>query len=267
MSSSPLNPGLIPGSNLSGTNISLPFNMTGNTSDAALGGTINPLLPINTSSSTSFPMMPQGAISNSSSSGFPAPVTLGPSGFTGAGAALGFPANTGAATSGTIGSGTGGGLPGIGTSLTPTQAKHLQQGLDATYGKGIGDLIVNFLQGGAGYNQQAIQNLIAQLQPTFSRQQQDLLQQFSAGGSRFGSGGQIGLADLMSQQGLEVGSLETQMYESAINNFMQILMGSGGANAQRKANSPSGWDIVSGILGIGKAGVGIAGGIQDLMNG
>lgn len=228
-------PGLIPGSNVSGSSLSLPYAPQQG-GQAALGGTVNPLLPINTSTTTSFPMLPQGAVSNSATTGLPAPTATNTGGFPANGAipGTGTPGATGGTTSSALGLG----------SLSPQQQQSLTRNLDKTYGAGIGGLIMQFLQGGAGYNQTAINNLIAQLQPQFKRSQQDLMQQFSASGNRFGSGAQIGMGDLLSQQNLEVGSLETQMYEQAISNYMNILMGAGGTTAHRIDTTQSFWDQV-----------------------
>jgi hypothetical protein len=280
------NPGLIPGSNIGGWNISVPFQAQQG-GQASLGGNVNPLLPINTSTNTSFPMMPQGAVSGSATSGFPANLGTVPQSFPTNTNTGGFSANLGAYGSaplsgsspgaappglpgggtGTLGTGHGysppGGVLGLG-NLTPNQQDKLLKNLNNTFGKGYGPLIYSFLQGGAGYNQQAINNLVAGLQPGFERQSQNLLQQFSAGGNRFGSGAQIGLGDLASQQQLQVGELETQMYEQAVQNFMNVMMGVGKSSAERidLANSqPSLIDQILGGLG------GAAGGIGSLLGG
>src|SRR6516165_2466784 len=236
-------PGLVPGSNVGGWGISVPYQAQQG-GQASLGGNINPLLSINTSTNSSFPMMPQSAVSTSATSGFPStfPTNTNTGGFsanTGAYPSAPLPGSSpGAAPPGLPGGGTGfsppGGIPGTNLgSLTPNQQDKLLKNLNNTYGKGMGALIYSFLQGGAGYNQQAINNLVAGLQPGFERQTQNLLQQFSAGGNRFGSGAQIGLGDLASQQQLQVGELETQMYEQAVQNFMNVMMGVGKSSAER----------------------------------
>jgi hypothetical protein len=247
--------GLIPGANTSGMNIAVPYQAQQG-GQASLGGNLNPLLPINTNTSTSMPTLPQGAVSTSATSGMPAPMgyTTTPS-YSTAGPAPGtlFGANTGGGVSGTGTPGTPGtndpsSLLGFGSNLNPSQMKGLGISLNKTFGSGIGGLIMNFLLGGAGYNQTAVNNLVAGLQPQFERSQQDLLQQFSAGGNRFGSGAQTGFADLLSQQNLQVGELESQMYEQSVNNFMQVLLGAGSADATRIMNTPSTFDNILATL-------------------
>ena len=257
-------PGLVPGSNVGGWNISVPFQAQQG-GQASLGGNVNPLLPINTSTNTSFPMMPQGAVSTSATSGFPAsfPTNTNTGGFSanlggytsaplpGSSPGAAPPGLPGGGT-GTLGTGSGfsppGGVIGLG-NLTPNQQDKLLKNLNNTFGKGYGPLIYSFLQGGAGYNQQAINNLVAGLQPGFERQSQNLLQQFSAGGNRFGSGAQIGLGDLASQQQLQVGELETQMYEQSVQDFMNVMMGLAAPTAKRVASTPSLFDQIAGGIG------------------
>jgi hypothetical protein len=213
----PLFSSFVPGMNPTGNQISL-HNPYTNTKGA------NPLLP-------------QANLSpNVAGSGNPYDVV--PS--TGA-----FPANAGPyATTGAgsvTGPGTASGNPNIGgfAQLDPAKANQLYQDLSKTYGAGTAQAIWQFLQSGAGYNQNAINNLLASLQPGIQRGEEDLMSQFSALGNRFGSGAQIGLGDYLSQVNLNEGQLISQMYEQALTNYIDVLMGAASANAQTKANSPS----------------------------
>src|ERR1700679_62094 len=118
MSSSSGIAGLIPGANSSGLQISVPY-ASQQGGQAALGGNLNPLLPINTSTSTSMPTFPQSAVSTSATSGLPAPAAApsSPGGATSA-----FPAN-GTGTPSVPGGGSGSGSTnalGLG-SLSPSQ--------------------------------------------------------------------------------------------------------------------------------------------------
>lgn len=142
--------------------------------------------------------------------------------------------------------------------MTNKDLGRMYNSLKSTYGDGIAHAIMNFLSTGAGFNQDAINNIFAALQPGFERSQQNLIEQFSTSGNRFGSGAQIGLADLMSQQNLEMGQIETQMYEQSVNDFINTLMGVAGGNMQRKANSPGMMDTLGGILNLVGAGAGAA---------
>lgn len=152
---------------------------------------------------------------------------------------------------GTTGSGLSS-LFGIG-GTTPQGIKELYNTLSKTYGPGVGDLISNFLTSGAGYNQQAINNMLASLQPGIERGEEDLMSQFSASGNRFGSGAQIGMGDFLSQVNLNEGQLVTGMYEQSLTNFINVLMGAGSAADNYQQSKPTTWDIISGILGIGNA--------------
>jgi hypothetical protein len=141
----------------------------------------------------------------------------------------------------------------------------MYQSLQKTYGAGTAHAILDFLTSGAGFNQDAINNLFAALQPGIERGTESLMTQFSTSGNRFGSGAQIGLGDYLSQVNLNEGQLETQMYEQATSNYLSTLLGTGGANAQRIANSPSTMDqILAGLNLGGAAAGGVSAGISAL---
>jgi hypothetical protein len=123
--------------------------------------------------------------------------------------------------------------------------------LKKTYGDGTAHALLDFLTSGAGFNQDAINNLFAAMQPQIERGTESLINQFSTTGNRFGSGAQIGLGDYLSQVNLNEGQLESQMYEQAIQNYLSVLMPTAGANAQTKANSPSTLDSVLSDLSLG----------------
>jgi hypothetical protein len=137
----------------------------------------------------------------------------------------------------------------LGYPTNSTGQAELFTNLANTYGKGVATTLMNFLSSGAGFNQAAVNNLIAAMQPGFQNAQQNLLQQFSAGGSRFSSGASLGLSNLESQEQLNIGALESQMYEQSVSNYMDVLMGTLPGAAQTQANQPSGWDIAQGVIG------------------
>lgn len=143
------------------------------------------------------------------------------------------PTSTGAPGSGIVGSGTGSGGTTPGSPSSTYTNSNLLRNLQHTYGQGIGSSLYNFLNSGAGYNSQVLSAMVAQLQPQFTQQQNTLLDQFSAGGERFGSSAQVGESNLMSQQNLEVGSIASNLYEQSINNYMSVLMGSASGAEQR----------------------------------
>jgi hypothetical protein len=149
-----------------------------------------------------------------------------------------FGANSGPYTTTSLGSSGPGGTNPITGTQTPRQAGRSLTELQNMYGEGLGNLMYQFLQGGAGFNQDAINNLFASLQPGINRGEQDLMNQFSTSGNRFGSGAQIGLGDYLSQVNLNEGQLETQMYESAISNYMNVLTGVSTQNLQFKESQP-----------------------------
>jgi hypothetical protein len=144
------------------------------------------------------------------------------------------------------------------STMSPKDLSRLFDSLKKSYGDGPAHAILDFLTSGAGFNQQAINNMLAALQPGIERGTESLASQFSASGNRFGSGAQIGIADFLSQVQLNEGQIEAKMYEDSIQRYMDVLMGTSGQAAQTKANSPSFWDNLSSGFGLaGSVGSGI----------
>jgi hypothetical protein len=147
--------------------------------------------------------------------------------------------------------------------MSKKDLSRLFDGLKKTYGDGPAHALLDFLTSGAGFNQNAINNLFAALQPQINRGTENIMEQFSALGNRFGSGAQIGLGDYLSQVNLNEGQIETQMYEEAVNKYIDVLMGTSTKGADRIASSPSSMDsILSGIGLGGKA----AGGASSIIS-
>lgn len=134
------------------------------------------------------------------------------------------------------------------SQMSPHDLGEMFNSLRSSYGEGPAHQIMDFLTSGAGFNQSAINNLFAGMQPQIERGTESLMNQFSATGNRFGSGAQIGLGDYLSQVNLNEGQIESQQYEQSINNYMNVLMGTSAQGAQTKANSPSTWDTISSAL-------------------
>jgi hypothetical protein len=143
-------------------------------------------------------------------------------------------------------------------NMTPAQQQSMLSSLSKTYGAGPAQAIMQFLQSGAGYNQQAVNNMLASLQPGINMGEQNLMQQFSQSGNRFGSGAQLGLTDYLSQVDLNEGQLQSQMYEQSLNDYMNVMMGANSADASRISNSPSTWDEIMSGLTLGASGASAA---------
>jgi hypothetical protein len=247
----PLYQNFVGGMNPTGANISIPG------------------LP-QTSQPGSNPLLPNVNLSPNSA-GSSNPYDVVPAGSPTTPTTPGFSANTGGGYSSSLNLGSPGGTPPGGptnagqaaaspfsflNSMTPTDISRMYSSLKSTYGDGMAHQILDFMTSGAGFNQQAINNLLATLQPGIERGTESLMSQFSASGNRFGSGAQIGLGDYLSQVNLNEGQLVTQMYEDSLNKFMEVMMGTGGAVAQNKASSPSVWDRILGAIGLGGSAAG-----------
>jgi hypothetical protein len=137
--------------------------------------------------------------------------------------------------------------------MSPKDISRMFDSLKKTYGDGMAHAILDFLTSGAGFNQQAVNNLLASLQPGIERGTESLMEQFSTSGNRFGSGAQIGLGDFLSQVNLNEGQIISKMYEDSVNRYMDVLTGTGGQVAQTRANSPSVFDSILSGIGLGGA--------------
>jgi hypothetical protein len=227
----PLYAGFTP-TNPTGSQVSVP----GATSSSGA----NPLLP-STGTSSAAPTSTNPLTAGFTSSSVPTFGANGPGPVSLTGAPTMPATNAGQAAGSPIG-----GL----STMSPTDISKLYSGLSKTYGDGPAHAILDFLTSGAGFNQDAINNMFAAMQPQIERGTESLENQFSATGNRFGSGAQIGTADYLSQVNLNEGQIEAQQYNQAISNYLSVLMGTSGATAQRIANTPSALDDALAVAGV-----------------
>jgi hypothetical protein len=142
------------------------------------------------------------------------------------------------------------GLPNIGSALPGTNVSGgLQQ---AGYPGSVADALSQFLQGGAGYNPQVAQALLASLQPGIERGSQQIVEQYGASGLGNSSAAAIGLGDYLSQANLNEGQILSGLYENSVQNYMNVLTG-----AKKQGPGTLG-DISALLAGLG-GGQGIAG--------
>jgi len=189
----------MPGANLSGSSVAVPpLPMSMGTQ--AIGGNQNPFLPVSASGQTMPPVTNTGGA-------FPA--NTGPGGTTGATSGLGGtnPYN----------------LFGGDRSHSDLKKAFQQTGMPGA----MADLLSEFLRSGAGFNPKVAQALIAAMGPSIERGRENIVEQFSAMGNRFGSPAAVGLADFESQVNLNIGEIFSQLYEQSIQNYLQVLMGAG----------------------------------------
>jgi hypothetical protein len=236
----------------------VPTNPTGNQINIGTTSNVNPganpLLP-SSGTSTSAPSSSNPLTAGFSSSSVPTFGANGPGPVSLTTPGAGPTTNVGQAAASPIG--------GMNT-MSPTDLSRMYDSLKKSYGDGPAHALLDFLTSGAGFNQDAINNLFAAMQPQIERGTESLMNQFSATGNRFGSGAQIGLGDYLSQVNLNEGQLETQQYNNAIQNYLGVLMGTSGQAAQTKANSPSLSDTLMSALNLGGS---VAGGASAAISG
>jgi hypothetical protein len=244
---------MLPGMNPSGSSVSLsPWASSGSVSSTA-----NPYAPVMTTGGTG--TIPGASPYNSTSpasgllpfqsTGGPTSGTGTPVPLSGTATGAGSPTVTNSSAGATTPSSAGAAL---GVPTTTGGENKLLQSLNKAYGSGMGTMLYNFLAGGAGYNQTAVNNLIASLQPGYEQDQQNLLSAFSAGGNRFGSGAQIGEATLEGQEQLNIGQLETQMYEQSVSDYINVMMGAAsGSNARKMQSSAASSGLINTLIQAG----------------
>lgn len=92
------------------------------------------------------------------------------------------------------------------------------------FGRQGASAISNFLAGGAGWNPEVAQALVAAMQPQIAAGQANLLEQFSSMGLRGGSPAALGLAGYNAQTNLGVGEIFSQLYEQSVQTYINTLL-------------------------------------------
>jgi hypothetical protein len=114
----------------------------------------------------------------------------------------------------------------------PFSGGQSQQGLQYAFKQagipgGIAALLAEFLRSGAGFNPQVMQAMFNAMQPQVERGSENIMEQFSAMGNRFGSPAAVGLGDYESQVNLNMDQIMSQMYETSVQDYLTVLMGAG----------------------------------------
>jgi hypothetical protein len=152
-------------------------------------------------------------------------------------------------------------IPNPGSAIpSPVVSTTGSGGLNGPYGA-LGPAIQQLLGSQGGYNPAAVQAILAQMQPGINAGAQNLEEQFGAAGGRFSSAAATGLANYQSQNVLNEGDIMAQLYEQSFQNYMNTILGVSGQAEQYEASRPSGWDIASGILGLGTSVAGLIPGL------
>ncbi len=92
---------------------------------------------------------------------------------------------------------------------------------------GVASLLAGFLKSGAGFNPAVAKALIDAMGPSIERGTENIVEQFSAMGNRFGSPAATGLVDFEGQVQLDIGQIFSQLYEQSVQNYLAVLMGAG----------------------------------------
>jgi hypothetical protein len=107
----------------------------------------------------------------------------------------------------------------------------------AGYPSYIAGMLADFLQGGAGFSPQVMQWLFQAMQPQIQQGQANILEQFGSAGLGMSSPAAYGLSNYLGQVNLNQEQIAAQLYEQAVQNYLDILLG-GNKLALAKASVP-----------------------------
>lgn len=152
--------------------------------------------------------------------------SLNPSSLFGGSSSLGVP-------------GSGGGFPGL-----PQVNGH---DLDKIYGKGVGQAIAQFLNSGAGFNQNVVRAEQNAAMPIEARGRENIMNAMGGHGLGTSSSAAIGLGDFETQFSSQLENLFAQQYEQSVSNYLNVLMGVKGDARANKAESGNWMQMLSSI--------------------
>jgi len=135
--------------------------------------------------------------------------------------------------------GSGGGFPGL-----PQVNGH---DLDKIYGKGVGQAIAQFLNSGAGFNQNVVRAEQNAAMPIEARGRENIMNAMGGHGLGTSSSAAIGLGDFETQFSSQLENLFAQQYEQSVSNYLNVLMGVKGDARANKAESGNWMQMLSGI--------------------
>jgi hypothetical protein len=199
---------LMPGANISGNSVAVP-PMPMSTGTPSVGGNTNPFLPQIASGQAMPPATSHTGATPNTTGSTPTPGTGAPA-----------PLATSGATAGLAGGGNNFGSTGSLQSLIKGLEK---SGLTG----GVASALAQFMKSGAGFNPEVANALINAMGPSIERGTENIAEQFSAMGNRFGSPAAVGMGDFMSQVNLNIGEIFSQLYEQSVQNYLEVLMGAG----------------------------------------
>src|SRR5258708_7153970 len=129
-----------------------------------------------------------------------------------------------------------------------------QKQLENDYGKGIGDMLYNILNGGL-FNSKVADAFMNAIQPAYNRGIASVQQSFGAEGARFGSSAALGIGDFASQFTLNEQQTMAQMYMQAQQEQLSLLENILPTVHAEQADSQSGiWKTLADIFYFGSLG-------------
>lgn len=158
---------------------------------------------------------------------------------------LGFPANNTNAFGGNFFS-SGSSVPG-GSSMFPGFPQVQGSVFKDLYGHGVGDALQQFLNSGAGFNQNVVNAEMNAAMPLEARGIENIMNAMGGHGLGSSSTAAIGIGDFESQFNAQLQSMFAQQYEQSVDRYLKVLMGTTQDAKENEAQQGNWMSTLSGI--------------------
>lgn len=115
------------------------------------------------------------------------------------------------------------------------------------YGHGVGDALQQFLNSGAGFNQNVVNAEQNAAMPLEARGIENIMNAMGAHGLGSSSTAAVGLGDFESQFNAQLENMFAQQYEQSVQNYLQVLMGTKQDAKENNAQQGNWMSMLSGI--------------------
>lgn len=140
--------------------------------------------------------------------------------------------------------GGGGGIPGF-PQVTGSVFKDL-------YGHGVGDALQQFLNSGAGFNQNVVNAEMNAAMPIEARGRENIMNAMGGHGLSGSSSAALSLGDFESQFNSQLENMFAQQYEQSVSRYLEVLMGTKQDAKENNAQQGNWMSTLSGLAGLAK---------------
>lgn len=115
------------------------------------------------------------------------------------------------------------------------------------YGHGVGDALQQFLNSGAGFNQNVVNAEMNAAMPLQARGVADIMNAMGSHGLSGSSTAAIGVGDFESQFNAQLENMFAQQYEQSVQNYLKVLTGTQQDAKENNAQQGNWMSMISGI--------------------